>query len=296
MDIININGDDYISLSYADNHLKTPDTIYQLKTIYFRRNKITTLYSCAPESQEQYDSETTDYWDKLYSNDGKETVLIDGFIKLDTREPIGLMPRAHDKVSQWETNTIGRNYEMNGANEVIGLVDGVIGEHLFKHQKILIDWPSSLTDFSSNKDLYAKLSDYNALCIKYGQPIISEALLKVNASIPLSPPADNLPEESLGAPTQKLVKHGVIEPIKPNNNNEEWRVMYQIIMDYEVKHGYTPRFDELFPKLWGDVISSKLTEDMNEKGKKAKRASYRKAKKQQFDRAYEGTVITSKKH
>ena len=252
MDIININGDDYIGLGDVRNYLEFPSTIYFLETFYLKRKAGTKLYFCTPESQDQYDSETDDYWFKLSSNGGTETVFIDGLIKLDVREPVWRSSdKPQPKKNQWDSYYTGRQYEMTGANTVIGLVNGVMGEHVFKYQKVEIDLPSSLSDLASNNDLYAKVSELDALSKKYAIPKaqVKEALSKVNVSSPLSPvtpltPADNLPEESLGAPTKKQVKHGVIEPKKPSNNNEEWRVVYKVIKAYELKHGYTPIFDE----------------------------------------------------
>ena len=191
MDIININGDDYIGLGDVRNYLEFPNTIYFLETFYLKRKAGTKLYFCTPESQDQYDSETDDYWFKLSSNGGTETVFIDGLIKLDVREPVWRSSdKPQPKKNQWDSYYTGRQYEMTGANTVIGLVNGVMGEHVFKYQKVEIDLPSSLSDLASNNDLYAKVSELDALSKKYAIPKaqVKEALSKVN-DLFINPPA-----------------------------------------------------------------------------------------------------------
>lgn len=164
MNLIKINGDEYISLNDAVNYLDEPSAAFQLKTYFFRYKGFAEM----TELLDELEVCTYSYEDDL---DDKRTLIIDRTVP----EQVYINGLAEIKIKPiTQAFHDGREYFISKFKCFIGLVNREQKKISYLNNGAAISISSKKLNLYKggdyNDDILVKLSDLDALAEKYGIP------------------------------------------------------------------------------------------------------------------------------
>jgi len=254
MEIININGEEYISLTNIDRYLDDPNVVCKLKYIYFRFKGFATIYTRLVEPV--MNSNILDincYFDPITKLTPIRSKKDKSLVFWEEGEDVYINGLIEYSIQDIIEHKFSRDDLFADKTVYIALIERFLGtkngeEHTLTEGSFLysINTEVKLTlPFREGAHCFAKLSDLDALAEKYGIP-------KKSAALPISENCNQL--------TVPPEKSGIKKYLPPQAPNRKSKAMKQGIDAFEEEHHYTPEFYELFRLL--------LTMDFTELGVK----------------------------